>query len=250
MDFGTMVHTALLQPEEFPRCYTIMPAFEKDEDNVLKQKNPDGTPKKPKPGGEKQTEYYKRNKATFENMCKSTGASIVTQGDYDAAYETGKKIRSHKVAARFFQRGASSEAVVLWRHDPTGLLCKARFDCLVEGELPTALDVKTTADALPRGFGYSIKKWGYYFQAAFYLSGLRAVGLKHPNFLFLACESKEPYAVIVYECEAETLALGDLHMSNAMALYSQCRERNHWPMYDDAIQPMQLSEWDLKELGQ
>jgi hypothetical protein len=189
MDFGTMVHTALLQPEEFPRCYTIMPAFEADAENLTKQGKVPASPKA--------TTYYREKAKAFEAMCASTGTSIVPQAQYDAAYEMGKKIRGHQVAAKFFQRGASSEAVVLWRHEPTGLLCKARFDCLVEGELPTALDVKTTADALPRGFGYSIRKWGYYFQAAFYLSGLRAVGLKHPNFLFLAGESKEPYAVIV-----------------------------------------------------
>lgn len=237
---GTMVHTSVLQPEEFPRRYAVLPPFEDDPENTTK----DGSiPKSPRATG-----YYKGKKAMFEAMSASAGTEIVDSRKYEMAYQLGKRIREHKVCGRFFKRGSSNEATAVWVDPDTGIMCKARYDCLVEEGMPTAVDLKTTADAHPRSFAHSIRKFGYHFQAAFYLEGLIANGLSNPNFLIVAGEKSAPYPVVTYQCEAETLALGRKHFQEALRTYAKCVESGQWPYYGDAIETLQLSEWDLKEL--
>ena len=238
---GTMVHLSVLQPEEFPRQYAVLPPFENDPENRTKQ----GL----EPKNLKSTGYYKEKKAMFTEMCASAGREIVDESKYNMAYELGKRIREHDVTKRFFQRGSANEAVSVWRDVSTDVLCKARYDCLVEEGMPTAVDLKTTADAHPRAFARSIMKWGYYFQAEFYLQGLAANGLHSPNFLIVAGEKSPPYPVVVYECDHKTLKLGALHVAAALKQYKQCMDNNDWPYYSNEICTLQASEWDLKELG-
>ncbi len=241
-DDGTMVHTALLQPEEFPREYVVMPPFEADPGNL----KADG--KAPSPENARRTSYYKSKVKQFAKMCESTGAKVIEQRDYDMAYAIGQGIREHPITSRFFQRGSSNEAVVVAEDPATGLLLKARFDCLVEQGMPTGIDIKTTADAHPRAFQQSVRKFGYYFQAAWYLHLLDLVGLKNANFLFVAGEKTPPYPVVVYECEESTLRLGALHVSKALATYQECEKSGVWPYYGLGIETIQLSDFDLKEL--
>lgn len=237
---GVMTHFAMLQPEEFPRSYAVMPAFELDVANLTKSGD---APKSPKATG-----YYRGKAAEFDSMCGRDGIAIVTQDDYDTAYHIGRNIRSHPDMQRFFQRGTRNEAVSVWRDKSTGLLCKARYDCLVEGDLPTAVDVKTTADGSPWGFLRSVRKWGYYFQAAWYLAGLRAHSYVSPNFLFAVAETFGHHEVTVYELESETLMLGAHHCRAALDTIAACELCDKWPGYGEGIVPLQLSENELKEL--
>ena len=237
---GTMVHTSFLQPEEFPRKYVVMPPFENDELNL--------TAKGDVPKAPKNTSFYKDKVDAFRDLCASTGAEIVTQDDYNMAYEIGRNIREHEIAQRFFKRGSSNEAVAVARDTETGLLLKARFDCLVEEGMPTAADVKTAQSAHPAYFRYSVRKFGYYFQDSFYLKILRLLGLKNPNFLFIVCEKTPPYPVSVYECQSATGKLGDLHVTRALKRYKECTAAGEWPFYGSGIQTIELSDFDLKEL--
>ena len=241
-DDGTMVHTSLLLPEEFPRQYVVMPPFEKDPENV----KADGAT--PSPENAKRTGYYKAKVKMFEGMVESTSATVVTQADYDMAYGIGKSVREHEVASRFFKRGTSNEAVVVARDPETDLLMKIRCDCLVEGGMPTAADVKTAASAHPEHFRHAVKKWGYYFQDSFYRKVLRLAGLKNPNFLFIVGEKAPPYPVSVYECQSATGKLGDLHVAQSLKRYKQCTVAGEWPFYGSGIQTIELSDYDLKEL--
>ncbi|GAG53449.1 unnamed protein product, partial [marine sediment metagenome] len=94
LSLGTMVHLAMLQPEEFPRRYSVMPAFDLDVANLTK----DGKePKSPKATG-----YYRGKAAEFESMCGRDGITIVAQDDYDTAYHIGHNIRNHDDMQRFF----------------------------------------------------------------------------------------------------------------------------------------------------
>ena len=93
---GIMTHTALLQPELFPRNYAVMPPFENDPANLTA----DGEePKSPKA-----TKFYRDKKKQFEAMCEAGGTEVVLREDYDMAFTFGKNIRKDNVAGRFFRR--------------------------------------------------------------------------------------------------------------------------------------------------
>ncbi len=237
-DTGTMTHTALIEPEEFPDRYAVMPAYELDEDNTTKG---GGAPKSPKATG-----YYKAKKAEFERVCAAGGTELVTREDYDMARTFGKNIRKHPVAGRFYKRGTASEAVVVG--EIHGVLCKCRFDSLAEGGMPSGADIKTTADADIRSWRRSLKSWGYYFQAVFYLELARSAGLADPNFLFIICDKTPPYEVVVREIGPRTLQLGALHVKQALATYQQCVKDDKWPFFAEGIEETEMSDYDLKEL--
>ncbi len=237
-DTGTMTHTALIEPEEFPQKYQVMPAYELDEDNKTKGGKVPSSPK--------MTGYYKDKKAEFEIMCVAGGKDMVTQADYDMAYTFGKNIRKHPVAGRFYKRGTASEAVVVG--EIHGVLCKCRFDSLAEGGMPSGADIKTTKDADAREWRHSVRKFGYYFQAEMYLALARSAGLVDPNFLFIICDKTPPYEVVVREIGPRTLQLGALHVKQALATYKQCVKDDKWPHYPDGIEETEMSDYDLKEL--
>ena len=236
---GTMVHTALLEPEEFPRKYAVMPAYELDEDNVTKDGD---APKSPKSTG-----YYKKKKAEFERICAAGGNELVAQEDYDMAYTFGKNIRKHPVAGRFYKRGTASEAVIVG-YIIDGVLCKCRIDSLAEGGMPSGADIKTTADADVRSWRRSVSKFGYYFQAVFYLELMKDAGLMDPNFLFVICDKTPPWEVVVREIGPRTLQLGKLHVTQALQMYRDCVKDDKWPFYAEGIEETEMSDYDLKEL--
>ena len=235
---GTMVHTALLEPEEFPNRYAVMPSYELERDNVTKG---GGVPKSLKSTG-----YYKGKKANFERICADGGTELVAREDYDMALMFGKNIRKDEEAGRFFRRGTSSEAVVI--AELHGVLCKARFDSLAEGEMPTCADIKTAADAHADAFKRSVSKFGYYFQESMYLSLLRAAGLKSPNFLFIVCDKTPPWEIAVRDLGPRTRQLGALHVKRAIDTYKQCVSSGKWPFFAGGIEEIDLSDFDLKEL--
>ncbi len=235
---GTMVHTALLEPEEFPQKYQIMPAYELDEENVTK--------KGEKPKVLKQSGYYRGKVAEFEKMCAAGNRDMVTQTDYDMAYAFGKKIRADSTAGRFYKRGTASEAVVVGHIH--GVLCKCRIDSLAEGGMPSGADIKTIADAHKALWLIAVKKYGYYFQAAFYLALMKDAGLIDPNFLFIVCDKSPPWEIVVEEVMPRTLQLGALHIKKALATYQQCVKDDKWLFYPQGIQETEMSDYDLREL--
>ena len=238
LETGTMVHTALLEPEEFPIRYQVMPAYELDDDNVTKGGKVPDSPKA--------TKYYREKKANFERICADGGNELVTQVDYHMARIFGQNIRAHPVAGRFYKRGTASEAVIVGHLH--GVLCKCRCDSLAEGGMPSGADIKTTADADPRSWRHSVRKFGYYFQASFYLELLRDAGLVDPNFLFIICDKTPPYEVVVREIGPRTLQLGALHVKQALELYQQCVKDDKWPFYAEGIEETEMSNYDLREL--
>lgn len=92
------------------------------------------------------------------------------------------------------------ELTVVAHHPESGLLIKARIDIAVL-EPKWIGDLKTTSDVTPNTFRYSVKKYGYDFQSGFYVlacqltEGLEMIN----NFVIIAQEKSEPYAVRRYD---------------------------------------------------
>jgi len=246
MDAGTMVHTALLEPEEFPDRYAVMPPYEDHPDNVTKDQLKLPVEDRARPKSPKSCGYYKQMKAEFEEICAAGGTEIVLKDDYDMARTFGKKIRAHPVAGRFFKRGTASEAVIVGHIH--GVLCKCRVDSLAEGGMPSGADIKTIFEALLRTWLRELRSRGYYFQAAFYLALMIDQDLVDPNFLFIICDKTPPYEVVVREIGPRTLQLGALHVKQALELYQQCVKDDKWPFYAEGIEETEMSDYDLKEL--
>lgn len=207
MNFGTALHTCVLEPQRFAEEYVV---FE----------------------GDRRT---KEGKARYEEI-QSRGASIISLADADAISAMTMAVRNHPIANALLQDGIA-EASVFWKHPPTGLECKCRPDWWRQAD-STVVDLKTCEDASPAGFARSVAQYRYHVQAAHYMVGTQA-----KRFMFIAIEKKAPYAVAVYELDTDALTIGHQARDRDLERFASCVEFNLWPGYPAEIQTIALPKW-------
>ncbi len=63
------------------------------------------------------------------------------------------------------------------------------------------------------------------------------------GFVFIAVEKTPPYAVALYELDAEAVDLGRALARRDLARYANARDFGVWPGYPDAVQSLSLPKW-------
>jgi hypothetical protein len=207
MRLGTLVHTAVLEPDELSKRYSTC------------------LPRNTKAGKEQ-----------AERMA-TAGIEAVTGPDMALALSMANSVRNHPAAAALLAQGKAEQSF-WWDDTTTGLRCKCRPDWYYG---TTVVDLKTTTDASPSGFARSIATFRYHVQASHYLTGLH--GAK--RFVFIAVEKTAPYAVAVYELDAAAMAAGDELRQRDMRVIADCQATKEWPGYGDDCQTLSLPSWAL-----
>jgi exodeoxyribonuclease VIII len=215
MKAGTLLHTALLEPWNMGG-YVVRP------DDV----DP-------------------RTKAGKEWAAMHAGLGIITAEQHDTVKQQIKAIHAVPTLHELLcTAGAVAESSVFWVDAATGLNCRARPDLMVtNGRRVTVLDVKSTADASPDGFGKSTAKFGYHRQAAHYTNGIEAQGLTVDAFVFATVTSSYPFIAVAYVLDAEAAAQGFEEAAELLDLYGTCKAANNWPAYGQGLQPLSLPKW-------
>lgn len=205
MLFGSLVHTAVLEPYELSKRYGVCP------------------PRNTKAGKEAAAQM------------KADGIEAITQSDWNTAAAVSDAVYDHPIASELLSEGAPEQSF-WWDDTKTGLRCKCRPDWLKSNG--TIIDLKTTQDASPKGFAKSIANFRYHVQAAHYLQGLDA-----ERFIFIAVEKTYPFAVAVYELDGPTITEGLQLAARDLRRIAACRERNEWPGYSPEITTLSLPMW-------
>ncbi|KPC77291.1 hypothetical protein ADL26_02850, partial [Thermoactinomyces vulgaris] len=105
-------------------------------------------------------------------------------------------------------------------------------------------DLKTTTAADDESIAKTIARYCYHQQAAFYLDGVRALGIHaDPAFVLVFVEKNPPHLVRVVQLDAYTLRLGDLKNRRALDIYKACTESGTWPGYPTDITTVSLPAW-------
>ena len=208
MRLGSLTHCATLEPDELTKRYQLAP--------------------------DRRT---KEGKAAVVEMA-AAGIEAVSEADLAQALQMADAVRSNSTAALLLANGQAEQSF-WWDDIATGMRCKCRPDWF-DGE--TIVDLKTCQDASPAGFAKAVAQWSYQAQAAHYLCGTLA-----KRFIFCAVEKTAPYAVGVYELDAEAMAHGSVLRHTSLQKIQDCRAINSWPGYTDGgIQTLQLPGWALK----
>lgn len=148
-----------------------------------------------------------------------------------------------------------TEQTLVWHNDETGVTCRAMVDRIAEawpGDPLTIIDLKTTTCAEPGAIGRSVEKYGYHQQAAWYLDGVRALGLDGglpADFVFVFVEKTPPHLVTTCRLDTEALAWGFTLNRKARDIYRQCTETGRWPGYADQIVTVGLPSYARHQLG-
>jgi len=218
MVFGSAVHCGVLEPLELERRYVVAPFFNK--------RTTDG------------------KRAFAEWLEANAGRTGLDADEWERVRRSIAAVRAHPAASRLLE-GARCEGSLFWHDGEYGVPCKARFDAFNHGGL---VDLKTTLDASPDGFGRLAASYQYHVQGAHYVSGAEhALNSTPAFFALIAVESEPPHAVACYSLPPVALQAGRRLMDEAMARYKRALELRRWDGYEPTIKPLDLPRWALRD---
>lgn len=210
LDFGSLVHTLVLEPETFDSIYAVTDL------NLA----------------------TKEGKA-FKAEAESSGKKIVKGATVSSAYRARDSIMTNDDAS-YLLRDGNAEVTML--ADIDGTPVKARVDWLrTDGVL---VDLKTTQDASVKGFAKSIHTYNYHRQGAFYsdIYNLQP-SCWSTDFIFVAVENKPPFAVKCHSVSPQYFELGREKYLRALDVYRECKQRDVWPGYPNGVHIHEPPAW-------
>lgn len=178
--------------------------------------------------------------------------TILTKDQVDMIDQMEQRARENPLFSHVFRRsGSRKEVTVVAQHPETGLLLRARLDLLVAGN--TLVDIKSTLDASPEGFGKQVWNLEYGFQCAFYLRvcNLANVGNeKKEEFVFFAFEKEPPYLSEFYCVPHALIAYCDKILSARLYMIASAMKTNKWKGYTDSnkIEEFELPRYAVSEI--
>lgn len=137
------------------------------------------------------------------------------------------------------------EATLIWQEG--GTWCRARVDWLADNPTAPLYDLKTTGlSAAPEAWQRKLQS-DYCIQAAWYLRGARALGLKPRDFIFIVAETEPPHCVSVMACAPSLLAYAEREIDRAVALWRRCLATGQWPGYPTQTAYVEAPGWLLEQ---
>lgn len=213
---GDLVHTMFLEPHLVVDKFINVPMIDK----------------RTKAGKELWAEF----------LLQAAGKQLVKTDIYNQAESMYQSLCSSDTAHDLVS-DAKMEKSIYWKHEATGLICKARPD-VWKGRIVS--DLKTTQDAGFRGFQMSAFKYGYFLQAAMIYEALKSIDEPFQNFVFICVEKSAPYAMALYMLDDDALQFGIDMFHNLMQDIAKAYETNVWPGY--GIQKLTIPKYATMEV--
>lgn len=199
---GDMVHTAVLEPDEYLNRYAVAP-------NVKRN--------------------TKAGKEAYAEFLETVGSkTIATDEQHNQAHDMRNSLMQNEYVQPLIDNSLVEKSIY-FTHAPTGLQCKVRPDAWRDG---IVVDLKTAADASYRAFQSSAYNYGYYLQAAMIREALKSLDIEMQKFVFLCVENTKPYATAVYILDREAIDYGAALYDDLMMSLSEHLTTNSWPAYD------------------
>lgn len=214
---GTAVHTAILEPDLLTSHVVAIPPHINRRTNM--------------------------GKAEWDEFTTANaGKCIVSAENYEYCLAIRDAVHRHPVASGLLQGGKAEQSFYAIDSE-TGELMKCRTDYLHDsGRM--IVDLKTTDDASPEGFGKSSANYRYPVQPAWYNRVLDAAYGEHPqDWVFLAVEKKPPFAIGIYFMEPDVLARAEIAAHRDFMRIVEHRRSGEWPDYGYTPMPLALPGW-------
>lgn len=196
MEFGTMFHALVLEPQVFAERYALSPGFDR---------------------------RTKEGKAAAEQWAAdNAGRMAVTGDDWDRVHAMARAVELS--GAGDLMTGGKFEEPVLWERD--GAQLKAKLDCITDSHI---VDLKTTSADDEDGIQRAAWQFGYHVSAAAYIEAGRILTGKELPKVFIFVTSSAPHDVVVMEAGDEFIARGRALWDRAVRTYAACVEFDDWP---------------------
>lgn len=165
------------------------------------------------------------------------GKEILTAKEYEGVEATAIAVRGSLQAMKYLSAG-QGEVSVLW--ESCGHSLKSRLDWVSELAL---VDLKSTRDASPEGFGRECQTHGTHIQAAFYSDAWEQKTGERRPYVLVAAEPTFPHPVQVYRVPEPLLELGRHIYQGWLRQLDECRKANVWPGYAADELDLILPRW-------
>jgi exodeoxyribonuclease VIII len=239
MNFGSLVHLALLQPHllENSVCYL-----------------PSDAPPRPLPSQIKCREEGKAASKSAEERFtfwddwneKNAGKFNIKPETMEKVLGIQKSIMENPSTAIYFQGEQLREASLFWERSgtrmengkriPWTVECRARLDILRTAEI---VDLKTCGDASRGGFSRDMATRRYSHQGEHYLDGARACGYQVQSFVMIAVECHAPYLCAAHALGESSIDVARDENKRDLGIYHKCKESGIWPNIRNHNQPLE-----------
>lgn len=201
-DFGTLIHTLVLEPASFAARYIVYPGVKDGRDS--------------------------KYKAFVE---KHAGRIVIDDVSLQLAHGMAERILERRFRGRAFREyiaEGQTEVTIHYTDPSTKIRCRVRIDLLHPEfifDLKTALSVMQS-DFLRQAVNLHYDMQSYMYSLAECLWAGREVPLP---FVFVAAENTAPHSVSAFTAGATLVGKGGRKYQDALGAYAACSAVNHWP---------------------
>lgn len=184
-------------------------------------------------------DYKTKDARAQRDAAYAAGAVPLLPWEYDQVEEMAAVLRAHRTASALLGGALHFELTLVWQDRLTGVMCRARIDCLSVAANGRVLivDYKTAVSAEPRAIDRVVQDRGYHQQMDWYMAGVMELGLAKtaPVPLLIVQEKTPPYVVTVSQISRSFLDMADVKNRAALELYALCSRTGHWPGYAEDV---------------
>lgn len=225
---GTLAHCALLEPAAMAQRYVVTP-----QDAPRRPTDAQWNAAKSSPTSQAAKDWWRE----WEH--KAAGREIISADDFALCLLQLDAIRKVPELADLLRSG-HGEVSIFWTDPDTRLYCKARLDWLqIDGKKARVLELKSTADESPSGFGRTAARMKYELQRAHYIDAVKyGARLQFDGWTFAAVTSAPPVLAVPYDLTDELVAQADDERAEHLQRLVWCMKENTWPAYGTGKQPL------------
>jgi len=219
LEFGSLVHIAILERDLFEKRFVISPKFDR------------------------RTKEGKAAAMLFQ--AENVGKTPLEKEEYDQVKGMVDAVDRHPIASKLLSGGEKELSLFVFDME-SGLPRKVKIDH-VNRETHVLSNYKTTMDASYRAFQRDVWKYGYHRQSAGELEIYNLLAAANTNMApHIVQEKARPYAVAVFLLDDATIEKGTHENRALLARVRECQEQNRWPAYPNEIQTAALPSfaWD------
>lgn len=184
-----------------------------------------------------------RRAKAYKEAAQDADAEILLYHEWQSICRMRDSVMANTDAADLLT-GHAPEVSLRW--DEGDVPLKGRLDGWHEGR-GIIVDLKTTRDASPRGFGRAAAEYGYHAQAALYHDGLSELTGRDHEYFIVAVEKTAPYLTAVYEVLPDQIDAGREIVRDGIAAYAEAKGANDWPTRYES-QPLYLPMWAYPDM--
>lgn len=227
LDWGTAVHTAVLEPHMLSRRYAVDPE----------------SPKGGYPAGWRNTSEYKARKNELLSAPGVVG--LLTREQSEGLQRIVENVSRNDVGKLLHELPGTRESSLFVQDPELALNRKVRPDWLIP-KARMIVDVKTARDWRDGPFARACSQYGYHISDAYYRDTFAIYGdLEIEHYVYLVIASDAPYEVASYTLDHDSIEQGRAEYRKALEGWARCRETGVWPGGTDKIREIRLPEFAI-----